>query len=101
MRLAVAVRDRVWALAEGWTRLGFALQPVCGIALGHATIGRIGSLTRWEYAPVGPVPLLAERLCGAASPGQILISQRVDAAVAGVAITSPAGEGAWDLLGLE
>jgi class 3 adenylate cyclase len=58
-------------------------------------------LTRWEYAPVGPVPLLAERLRAAASPGQILISQRVDAAVADAAITSPAGDGAWDLLGLE
>jgi len=101
VRLAVAARDRVWELAEGWTRLGFALQPVCGVAFGHATIGRIGSASRWEYAPVGPVPLQAERLRAAASPGQILISQRVDAAVAGAAITSPAGDGAWDLLGLE
>ena len=101
VRLAVALRDRVWELAEGWTRLGFLLQPACGVALGHATIGRIGSSRRWEYAPVGPVPLLAERLRVVASPGQVLISQRVEAAVSSFAITSPAGDGAWDLLGLE
>ena len=41
-----------------WTRLGFALQPACGVALGHATIGRIGFERRWEYAPVGRVATL-------------------------------------------
>ena len=53
VRLAVALRDRVWELAEGWNRLGFELQLAAGVALGHATIGRIGSEQRWEYAPVG------------------------------------------------
>jgi len=101
VRLALSLRDCVWGLAEGWTRLGFSLQPVCGVALGHATIGRIGSASRWEYAPVGPVPLLAERLRGTASPGQVLISQRVEAAVSSFAITSAASERVWDLLGLE
>ena len=60
--LALALRDRVWELGERWTRLGFSLSPALGLALGHATIGRIGSDRRWQYAPVGPAPLLAERL---------------------------------------
>ena len=73
VRLAVAMRDRVWELAEGWSRLGFELQLAAGIAQGHATIGRIGFEGRAEYAPVGRVPTLAERLCetrrGRADPG--------------------------------
>jgi class 3 adenylate cyclase len=77
VRLALALRDRVWELAEAWSRLGFDLQLAAGIALGHATVGRIGSEHRWEYAPVGTVPTLAERLCESAAPGQILISRRV------------------------
>ena len=82
-----------------------------GVSLGHATIGRIGSDQRWEYAPVGTVPTLAERLCESAAGGQILISQRAFAATEGLAITQEVGElelrgfskpaRAYDLLGLE
>jgi CheY-like chemotaxis protein len=84
VRLALSMRDCVWELAEGWSRLGFELSLACGVALGHATIGRIGFERRWEYAPVGLAPMLAERLCEAASGGQILVSQRIDARVAAV-----------------
>jgi adenylate cyclase len=111
VRLALALRDRVWELAEDWSRLGFDLQLAAGVALGHATVGRIGSEHRWEYAPVGTVPTLAERLCESAAPGQILVSRRVFAATESLAITQPAGElslrgfdtptPAWDVLGLE
>ena len=108
VRLALALRDRVWELGEAWTRLGFALSPAVGVSFGHATIGRIGSERRWEYAPVGPAPLLAERLCEVASAGQILVSRRVEVAVA--AVTSPVEVAlrgfdqpvtAWDLVGVE
>ena len=111
VRLAVAMRDRVWELAEGWSRLGFELQLAAGIAQGHATIGRIGFEGRTEYAPVGRVPTLAERLCETAGAGQILVAQRVFAATEGVAITQPVGElalrgfakgvVAYDVVGLE
>jgi CheY-like chemotaxis protein len=110
VRLALGLRDAVWSLAERWTSLGFTLQPACGVALGHATIGRIGFERRWEYAPVGPVATLAERLCESASAGQVLVSQRVFAGVPS-AIASSLGElsvrgfsrpvPAWDLVGLE
>jgi len=92
VRLAVALRDRVWELAEAWSRLGFDLQLAAGVALGHATIGRIGFERRWEYAPVGTVPTLAQRLCESADPGQILIAQRVFAATEPIAITQPLGD---------
>ncbi|MBE2319062.1 response regulator [Solirubrobacter sp. CPCC 204708] len=87
VRLSLALRDRVWELGERWTRLGFELSPALGVALGHATIGRIGSDRRWQYAPVGPAPLLAERLAEAAGAGEVLISQRVEAGTE--AVTSP------------
>jgi adenylate cyclase len=92
VRLALALRDRVWELAEAWNSLGFELQLAAGVSLGHATIGRIGSDQRWEYAPVGTVPTLAERLCESAAPGQILVSRRVFAATEALAITQPAGD---------
>jgi class 3 adenylate cyclase len=110
VRLALAMRDRVWELGEGWARTGVSLQLACGIALGHATIGRIGFERRWEYAPVGTVPTLAERLCESASAGQVLVAQRVVAAVP-AAVTSEVGElslrgfsrpvRAFDLVGVE
>ena len=111
VRLAVALRDRVWELAEGWNRLGFDLQLAAGVSLGHATIGRIGYEQRWEYAPVGTVPTLATRLCETAAPGQILVSRRVFAATEALTITQPTSDltlrgfakptPAWDLLALE
>jgi len=104
--LALALRDRVWELGERWTRLGFSLSPALGLALGHATIGRIGSDRRWQYAPVGPAPLLAERLAEAATAGQILVSQRVEAAVEAITIETtmplrgfPTPVRAFDLVG--
>ena len=92
VRLAVAVRDRVWELAEGWNRLGFDLQLAAGVALGHATIGRIGSEHRWEYAPVGTGPdagraPVRERGRGP-DPDQPARLRRHR----GLAITQPAGE---------
>ena len=111
VRLALSLRDTVWELAEHWTPLGFTLQPACGLAFGHATIGRIGFERRWEYAPVGPVATLAERLREHAAAGQVLVSQRVFAAVSSFAVASSVGElslrgstrpvRAWDLVGVD
>src|SRR4051794_35975586 len=40
--LAVAMRERVGALAEGWRKRGYELGLGAGIGVGHATLGRIG-----------------------------------------------------------
>jgi adenylate cyclase len=52
-----------------------------GIASGYATLGSVGFERRKEYSVIGTVPTLACRLCDEAVPGQILISQRVVAAL--------------------
>ena len=92
VELALAMRDRVWALAERWSRLGYELQLAAGVDLGHATLGRIGFEGRTEYAAIGSPARVAERLCEAASPGQVLISQRVLAATEDAVVTHPVGE---------
>jgi class 3 adenylate cyclase len=63
-----------------------------GIAQGYATIGAIGFEGRLDYGAIGTVTNLAARLCGEAQGGQILISQRVHAAVSELADTEPLGE---------
>lgn len=100
VRLAVALRNRVWELAEGWSRKGYDLHPVIGVAQGHATLGRIGFAGRSDYAAIGSVTMLAERLCAAAEPGQILVSRRVHAAAEELVIATAAGD-AFDVLALQ
>jgi class 3 adenylate cyclase len=52
-----------------------------GLAVGFATLGRIGFEGRFDYGAVGNVVILASRLSDAAAPGEILLSQRLNAAV--------------------
>jgi adenylate cyclase len=95
--MALAMRDRVRTLAEGWSRVGHDLGFGVGIAQGFATLGRIGYEGRFDYAAIGSVTNLAARLCAEAGAGQVLVSQRVFSAVEDVA----AGEsvGSLDLRG--
>ncbi|MGI8551190.1 MAG: adenylate/guanylate cyclase domain-containing protein [Dehalococcoidia bacterium] len=90
--MAVAMRERVAELAQGWRRRGHALGFGIGIAVGHATLGRIGFEGRYDYAAIGPVTNLAGRLCSDAAPGQILVSGRVYAAVEDLIEAAPVGE---------
>ena len=92
VRMAVAMRNRVATLAEGWQRMGHDLAFAVGVAQGHATLGRIGYEGRFDYTAIGNVTNLAARLCAEAGPGQILISQRVYAAAEKVVTTQPVGE---------
>ena len=82
VRMAEAMRARVRALSAEWRRQGHELDFSVGIAKGYATIGAIGFEGRSDYAAIGSVTNLAARLCTEASPNQILVSQRVYAAVA-------------------
>ncbi len=77
VRMAVAMRERAAELAVRWHRSGYELDLGIGIAKGFATIGAIGFEGRWDYGAIGTVTNLAARLCGEASPGQILISPRL------------------------
>jgi adenylate cyclase len=52
-------------------RLGFGV----GLAMGPATVGRIGSEGRLDYTAVGNVVNLASRLCAGAHDGEILIDR--------------------------
>jgi class 3 adenylate cyclase len=81
VRMALAMRERSHELARRWEKLGFELALGFGIAQGYATLGAIGFEARADYAAVGTIPNAAARLAEAARPGEILLSQRVRAAV--------------------
>jgi DNA-binding response OmpR family regulator len=92
LRLALAVRERVRALAMQWVQRGFDLHVGLGIAQGYATLGPIGFDARSEYAAIGSVTQIAARLSEAAAAGEILISQRLRAAIEPSAACESAGE---------
>ena len=81
VRMAVAMRDAVGPLLETWRRRGHTLGFGTGIAIGYATIGRIGFEGRFDYAAIGTVTNLSARLCQEAGDGQILVSQQVHAEI--------------------
>jgi class 3 adenylate cyclase len=81
VRMAVEMRDAMSSLTGRWHKRGHELDFSIGVALGYATIGRIGFEGRYDYGAVGSVLNLASRLCDAAEPGQIVIGQRVLAEV--------------------
>jgi adenylate cyclase len=91
VEMALAMRDRVRTLVDGWSRLGHDLGFGVGIAQGFATLGRIGYEGRFDYAAIGSVTNLAARLCGEAGAGQVLVSQRVFSAVDDVAVGESVG----------
>jgi adenylate cyclase len=90
--LAVAMRGRIRDLASTWTARGHDLGFSIGIAQGFATLGRIGFEGRFDYAAIGSVTNLAARLCAEAAPWEVYVTQRVQAAVGGRAVTDPVGE---------
>lgn len=92
VRLGVAMRDSVRELTDKWRGEGDQLDFGVGIALGYATLGQIGFDARVDYAAIGPVTNLASRLCDEAAGGQILVSQRIQAAVSEIAETDFVGD---------
>jgi adenylate cyclase len=88
-RLAVAMRERVGELAKGWSRHGYELALGSGVAVGHATLGRIGYEGRYDYGALGAVTNLAARLSDQAEGGQILLSQRAYGALEGRVEAAP------------
>jgi class 3 adenylate cyclase len=92
VRMAAAMRQQMGELTEKWRKRGHHLDFGVGIAQGYATLGMIGFEGRVDYGAIGPVTNLASRLCDEAQGGQILISQRVYAAVEKLVEAEPAGD---------
>jgi len=92
VRMALAVRERMADHFEKWKKRGHALGFGAGIAMGHATLGRIGFEGRYDYGAVGNVTNLAQRLSAEAKPGQVLISQRVFSAIEEAVESESVGE---------
>jgi class 3 adenylate cyclase len=92
VRMAIAMRDRFADLATGWKKKGYDLGLGFGAAVGYATLGRIGYEGRYDYAAIGNVTILASRLSTRAAAGQILVSQRLNAALEGKIETESVGE---------
>ncbi len=81
VRMALAMQKRVAELIVGWRKRGHDLALGIGIAVGYATMGRIGFEGRFDYGAVGSVVNLAARLCSEAHGGQILLAPKALAAV--------------------
>ena len=90
IRLALAAQEASRA-GGGWRKRGTELGLGIGIEAGYATLGRIGFEGRHDYAALGPVANLASRLSTHATAGQILVGQRVFAAVEEAVQTTPVG----------
>lgn len=60
-------------------------MPECGIGLftGEMVVGKIGGSLRQEYTALGASVNLASRLCGAAGPGEILVTEDTLEAIRG------------------
>jgi adenylate cyclase len=92
VRMALRMQAEVALLAEGWRRRGYALSMGVGIAMGFATIGAIGFEGRIDYGAIGTVTNLAARLCAEAAGDEVLVSQRVVAALGPGFSTAARGE---------
>jgi class 3 adenylate cyclase/CheY-like chemotaxis protein len=83
VRMAIDMQASVRELAVIWRKRGHELGFGIGVALGYATLGRIGFERRFDYSAVGSVTNLASRLCDEAKSGQIIVETRVLNAVEG------------------
>lgn len=81
VRMALAMQERMAHLSASWRKRGHELALVIGIAVGYATLGRIGFEGRFDYGAVGNVVNVATSLCGEAQGGQILLAPSAFAVV--------------------
>jgi class 3 adenylate cyclase len=91
VNMAVAMRGAAATLIADWRERGRELGFGAGIAQGYATLGQIGFSERSGYTAIGTVCNVAARLCAEAKDGQILLSQRVNAALRGSVVTEQVG----------
>ena len=89
--MALAMQARFAPLRAQWQALGHDLDLGIGIALGFATLGAFGFEGSCDYSAIGSVVNLADRLCGEATGGQILIDRRTRAGLGEAADVAPVG----------
>jgi len=83
--MASAMQKSMQGLLAGWRALDDRLGFGVGLAMGPATVGRIGSQGRLHYTAIGNVVNLASRLCSSAEDSEILIDRvAADAIGAGI-----------------
>ncbi|HEV2899954.1 MAG TPA: adenylate/guanylate cyclase domain-containing protein [Pseudaminobacter sp.] len=83
VEMAIDMQDAVQRLIAAWRLRGHAVGFGIGLAMGWATVGRIGYEARVDYTAIGNVVNLASRLCSSADDRQILIDHSVARAVGG------------------
>jgi class 3 adenylate cyclase len=77
LSLALRMQAEAETLANRWRTRGFELGLGIGVAQGFATLGQIGFEGRIDYAAIGAVTNLAQRLCAMAKSGEVLAARRV------------------------
>ena len=82
-RMGIEMQQAVQELIVGWHTRGHLIGFGVGIAMGPATVGRIGYESRVDYTAIGNVVNLASRLCSSANDKQILVDPTVAEAVRG------------------
>ena len=75
VNMATDMQSSVQRLLLRWRARGHRLGFGVGLAMGIATVGRIGSEGRLDYTAVGNVVNLAARLCSSAAESEILIDR--------------------------
>jgi adenylate cyclase len=75
VNMASDMQRSVQRLLVKWRALGHRLGFGVGLAMGPATVGRIGSEGRLDYTAIGNVVNLASRLCSSAKESEILIDR--------------------------
>jgi class 3 adenylate cyclase len=89
--LAVEMQRSVQELIIGWRARGHRIGFGVGLAMGPATVGRIGYESRFDYTAIGSVVNLAARLCASAADREILADTKVAEAVGGRRALIPLG----------
>jgi adenylate cyclase len=89
--LASEMQRDVQELIVGWQVRGHRIGFGVGLAMGPATVGRIGYESRFDYTAIGSVVNLAARLCASAADRAILTDVTVAEAIRGKRALVPLG----------
>jgi class 3 adenylate cyclase len=79
--LAIDMQRNVQELIVEWRARGHKVGFGVGLAMGPATVGRIGYESRFDYTAIGSVVNLAARLCASAADREILMDAKVAQAI--------------------